>query len=138
VPAFEYACPLRWSDMDAFGHVNNVQYLRYLEDARVAMFLEPPPDERAFTLDGDVVVARHEIDYLRPLVYRRAPVPLRVRVTKIGGASFTLAYTMGEQSTPYITASTVLAAFDQATGRARRLRPAERDWLGTYLEPSPV
>ncbi|MGL5850524.1 MAG: acyl-CoA thioesterase, partial [Phycicoccus sp.] len=27
--------PLRWSDMDAYGHVNNVQFLRLLEDARV-------------------------------------------------------------------------------------------------------
>ncbi|MFD8086272.1 acyl-CoA thioesterase, partial [Kitasatospora sp. NPDC059722] len=30
-----YACPLRWSDMDAFGHVNNVVFLRYLEEARI-------------------------------------------------------------------------------------------------------
>ena len=27
---------LRWSDMDALRHVNNVQFLRFLEDARVA------------------------------------------------------------------------------------------------------
>ena len=32
--------PLRWSDMDAYGHVNNVQYLRLLEDARVIGFRE--------------------------------------------------------------------------------------------------
>ncbi|GAA5012781.1 hypothetical protein GCM10025734_58630 [Kitasatospora paranensis] len=30
-----YDCPLRWSDMDAFGHVNNVVFLRYLEEARI-------------------------------------------------------------------------------------------------------
>ena len=28
-----YRCPLRWSDMDAYGHVNNVVFLRYLEEA---------------------------------------------------------------------------------------------------------
>ena len=32
--------PLRWSDMDAYGHVNNVQFLRLLEDARVIGFEE--------------------------------------------------------------------------------------------------
>ncbi|MGH3519835.1 MAG: thioesterase family protein [Haloechinothrix sp.] len=31
-------CPLRWSDMDAAGHVHDVVYLRYLEEARIDMF----------------------------------------------------------------------------------------------------
>ncbi|MGH8025889.1 MAG: acyl-CoA thioesterase, partial [Pseudoxanthomonas sp.] len=29
------AISVRWGDMDAFNHVNNAQYLRYLEEARV-------------------------------------------------------------------------------------------------------
>ena len=35
-----YRCdyPMRWSDMDAYGHVNNVQYLRFFEDARIEAF----------------------------------------------------------------------------------------------------
>lgn len=27
--------PVQWGDMDAFGHVNNVQYFRYLESSRI-------------------------------------------------------------------------------------------------------
>ncbi len=27
--------PIRWGDMDAFGHVNNTVYFRYMEQARV-------------------------------------------------------------------------------------------------------
>ena len=27
-----YPITVRWSDMDAYAHVNNVQYLRYLEE----------------------------------------------------------------------------------------------------------
>ena len=34
-PAHVYRCPLRWSDMDAYGHVNNVRFLTYLEEARI-------------------------------------------------------------------------------------------------------
>ena len=34
--------PLRWSDMDAYGHVNNVQFLRLLEDARGGLGLHGP------------------------------------------------------------------------------------------------
>ena len=30
--------PVRWGDMDAYGHVNNSVYLTYFEDARIAYF----------------------------------------------------------------------------------------------------
>ena len=49
--------PLRWSDMDAYGHVNNVQYLRLLEDARVIGFREWFLD-RPTMLDEGIVVSR--------------------------------------------------------------------------------
>ncbi len=34
-----YRCeiPVRWGDMDAYGHVNNAVYMRYMEEARVQM-----------------------------------------------------------------------------------------------------
>lgn len=38
-----YNCPLRWSDMDAFGHVNNVVFLRYLEEARIDFMFRLAP-----------------------------------------------------------------------------------------------
>lgn len=65
--------PLRWSDMDAYGHVNNVQFLRLLEDARVVAirewFLGRPS-----MLDEGIVVSRHAIEYRAPLTFRPAPV----------------------------------------------------------------
>ena len=63
--------PLRWSDMDAYGHVNNVQFLRLLEDARVIGFEEWFGQDRS-VLDEGILVARHEIEYLAPLLFRRA------------------------------------------------------------------
>jgi acyl-CoA thioester hydrolase len=32
---FEMLIPIRWGDMDAFGHVNNGSYFRYLETVRI-------------------------------------------------------------------------------------------------------
>ena len=32
---FEMTMPIRWGDMDAMGHVNNIMYFRYLETARI-------------------------------------------------------------------------------------------------------
>ena len=54
--------PLRWSDMDAYGHVNNVQYLRLLEDARVVGFQEWFPDRPDPRRRGHRrVAARHRV-----------------------------------------------------------------------------
>jgi acyl-CoA thioester hydrolase len=134
-----FSCPLRWSDMDSYGHVNNVQYVRLLEEARVAMLFVEPKASDVLTLDGQLVVVRHEIDYQRPLVYRPEPITIETWVTHIGGASFTVAYTVqdapGQDAEVYARAKTVLAAIDTATGHARRLRDDERTWITTYYEP---
>ncbi len=63
-----YRCPLRWADMDAYGHVNNVVFLRYLEEARIDFLFRPEKDFKQGS-----VVSRHEIDYKRQLVHRHTP-----------------------------------------------------------------
>ena len=77
MPVSQYAVDvaLRWSDMDAYGHVNNVQFLRLLEDARVAALADWLGNHDM--LDSGIVVNRHEIEYLAPLVFRPAPVRIR-------------------------------------------------------------
>ena len=130
-----YLCPLRWSDMDAYGHVNNVQFLRLLEEARVAMLFVEPKTADVMTLDGQLVVVRHEIEYTAPLVYRPEPIAIETWVTRIGGASFTVAYEVKDGEQVYARARTVLAAIDKQTGRARRLATDERSWIDAYHEP---
>jgi acyl-CoA thioester hydrolase len=36
----ELSMPLRWGDMDAFGHVNNTVYFRFMEEVRISWFRE--------------------------------------------------------------------------------------------------
>ncbi|RJK97131.1 acyl-CoA thioesterase [Vallicoccus soli] len=143
---YTFACPMRWSDMDAYGHVNNVRFLTYLEEARVEMFvaLHREQQARAATgtsedaalLEGGVLVARHEITYKAPLVHRTAPVPIDVWVRTIGGASFELGYSVhdDEGSTVYATATSTLVAYDFRSARPRRLLDYERAYLERYLE----
>ncbi|MEU6158393.1 thioesterase family protein [Streptomyces sp. NPDC047130] len=132
-----YRCPLRWSDMDAYGHVNNVVFLRYLEEARVDMLFHPEQDH-AFA--RGTVVARHEIDYRRQLVHRHAPVDVEVWVTKVRAASFTLAYEVkdtgsgDEPDLVYARASTVMAPFDFTLQQPRRLTEGERYFLQKYQD----
>ncbi|GAA1958286.1 thioesterase family protein [Kitasatospora viridis] len=134
-----YACPLRWSDMDAFGHVNNVVFLRYLEEARIDFMFHRAAEAGAGEFAGGSVVARHEIDYKLPLVHRPEPVTIETWVTRIGGASVTVGYEVkdvAEDGTEklYVRASTVVVPYDLQAARPRRISPVERAFLTRYLD----
>ncbi|WP_314175238.1 acyl-CoA thioesterase [Streptomyces winkii] len=139
--------------MDAYGHVNNVVHLRYLEEARIDFMFrlagesvaassassssssaespeEPPP------FKAGCVVARHEIDYLRPLFHRYEPVTVETWVTKLNAASATLAYEIKDAGTVYVRAETVLVPYDLEKERPRRLTPGERAFLEDYFDDS--
>lgn len=132
-----YLCPLRWSDMDAFGHVNNVVFLTYLEEARVDMlFVHAGSEAATEQLASGVVVARHEIDYKAPLVFRSEPVAIDLWVTKLGTSSFTLAYEVKDDDGPvYVRAATVMVPYDVKAERPRRVSEDERVALSNFLEP---
>jgi acyl-CoA thioester hydrolase len=137
-----YRCPLRWSDMDAFGHVNNVVFLRYLEEARIDFMFRLAPGDGSPSFSGGSVVARHEIDYVRPLVHRHDPVIIESWVTKINAASLTIAYEVKEADDPtkadsaqvYVRASTVVVPFDLEAQRPRRITAEEKSFLEQYLD----
>ncbi|MGW0333889.1 acyl-CoA thioesterase [Streptomyces sp. NPDC003011] len=124
-----YRCPLRWADMDAYGHVNNVVFLRYLEEARIDFLFRPDKD-----FQQGSVVARHEIDYKRQLVHRHAPVDIELWVTQIRAASFTLSYEVKDPDQVYVQASTVIVPFDFEAQRPRRLTTEEREFLEEYRD----
>ena len=58
-----------WGDMDAYGHVNNVQYLRYFETARIKYFDAILKGTNEWAAEGIPVVAKLSCDYKRPVVY---------------------------------------------------------------------
>ena len=127
--------PLRWSDMDAYGHVNNVQYLRLLEDARVIGFRVWFPD-RPMLLDEGIVVSRHVIEYRAPLTYRPDPVEVDMWVTRVHGAGFDLGYTVRDPASVgqqvYAVAETGLVLYDFAASRPRRLSADARAQLDDH------
>jgi acyl-CoA thioester hydrolase len=140
VPRHVTHVPLRWADLDALGHVNNVVYLRYLQEARVDMLFVHAARHGAEKLAGGVVVSRHEIGYRAPLHFRPAPVRVETWVADVRAASFTLGYEVLDESpsgerTVYAVASSVLVPYDLADGRPRRVAPKERTVLEAFYEP---
>ncbi|QZN86741.1 thioesterase family protein [Cellulomonas sp. C5510] len=156
---------LRWSDMDAYGHVNNVELLRLLEEARIEAFwahpaeagpsgaadrpvwptavLDAGPGAQTFTL-----VARQEVEYLRPVGYRRTPVVVDMWIGHLGGASIDVCYELHDAAPaadgtadpdgPYARAVTTLVLVDAATGAPRRIGEAERAAWSPYVEAPPA
>jgi acyl-CoA thioester hydrolase len=133
-----YRCPLRWADMDVYGVINNVAFMRYLEEARVDFLLGMASAERDSFLGNGSVVVRHEIDYKNQLVHRREPVEIEMWVSRLRAATVTIDYLISDSDRLYASASTVLAPFDYRANRPRRLTGAESAFFAKYLEADRV
>lgn len=131
----------RWSDLDAYNHVNNVTWLEYLQEARVDMLFVHAHRGGADALSQGVLVVKAEINYRRPMTFRQEPYSIEMWVSHIGGGSFTISYEIadppaeaGGKKITYGTASTVLAPVDPSTGAPRRLTDVERQVLSDYTD----
>ncbi|GGM63676.1 thioesterase [Longimycelium tulufanense] len=126
----------RWSDMDAFGHVNHANTVVLLEEARVAMLFVEGARHGVTGMARGMVVARLSVDYHAPLVHNGEPVRIQIAVRDLRAASFVLDYSVhgGRQDTDPVVASahTLMAPYDVAAGRPRRLTDAERDFLAGF------
>ncbi|MBO1768053.1 thioesterase family protein [Allobranchiibius sp. GilTou38] len=137
-PLFHVSVPLRWSDMDALRHVNNVQFLRLLEEARILAFNEWFDGSDEAHERPRLLIARAEIDYLRQLHYRHEPICITTWVTRIAGASFDLGYEVREtpdSTEVFASAETTQVAFDMDTQRPTRLSESARTILQQYAGP---
>ena len=126
-----YECHVRFSDVDVYGHVNNVKYFEYYQEARIA-FLRSLIDSEAEPSFRQVV-ARIDVDYKRPILFRPEPYLVESWVTGIGTSSYDLASRIvdadGPESTVYSTSQVKLVAFDTGSQRSRPLTDAERSRL---------
>ncbi len=120
--------------MDAYGHVNNVVYLSYLEEARVDMLFTQGAEMGIKALSEGVLVARHEIEYKRPLVYHPRGVDIDLWVGAIKGASFEIRYEVHDGEVIFARASSLLVPYDLTAARPRRVSPDERSFLERYLD----
>jgi acyl-CoA thioester hydrolase len=136
-----YECAIRWADMDVLGHVNNVTYVDYLQEARIDMMAVHADMRGGEELAEGVVVVRHEIEFVAPLVFRRKPVLVETWVEQIRAASFTMAYEIYSETDAgrivHLRARSVLAPYRFADEMPRRISPPEREFLERYLEEAP-
>lgn len=101
IPFYSCEIPVRWGDMDAYGHVNNTLYFRYFEEARFQWMLD-----KGLPLKGDThpVVVTIGCTFLRPIFH---PETLRIDVylSEPGRSSFMVNYRVYTLSQPDTTAA---------------------------------
>lgn len=111
------------ADMDRQGHVNNVAFVRYIQDIAIAHWRSVASAEvqTAYTW----VVRRHEIEYLRP-AFAGEELLLRTWLGEPSGATWErfTEILRGSEDKPLVTARTVWVLLDAATNRPRRVDAA--------------
>ena len=118
--------PLRWTDFDLFGHVNNSKYLEFSQDARVAYL-----KDNFGGIDFKVFVRRLEVDLRAPVEPTSPQVTVTSQVFEMGNTSFTTRQEIKDhQDTVAAVVDTVLVAIDPKTLRPRPLTDEERQLMG--------
>lgn len=112
---FSAPIEVRFSDLDAYGHVNNAMFFTYLEVARTKLFLERFID---FMHRGLLfLVVKAECEYKKPIQFP-AQVVVALKVERVGNSSFDLDYSIEDgRGTTFATAKTVMVCFDKKLGR---------------------
>ena len=128
---------MRWSDMDAYQHINNVAFLGYFEMARISLFREQPTHDLRGRQRG-LIVAAHEIAYKRQVVYSSTPLQVDVWITDVRAATFLCRYELFDHGNLAVTGSTKIVSFDFAIARPRRLTPEEKEFLARWSDEPPA
>ncbi|WP_020107642.1 thioesterase family protein [Nocardia sp. 348MFTsu5.1] len=133
----EVSLQLRFGDMDVNRHVNNVQYARLFEEARVRSvsgWVRDGYDQVAIHL------ARQEIEFVTPLYYTPEPVTARVWVSRLGGSSFDFGSSLADPDGKIVAlCETTVVAVDSETGKILPISEEMRAFLKSKsADPVPL
>ncbi len=144
MPRITVPFQLRWADLDANGHVNNVAYLTILEEVRIRALhpiIGALADEHGAIVragGAPVVVARHEIEYLRQMRWSPAPVRAEVWVSRVGRSSAEVCHRLlSPVDVPeeiYAHVISLLVYLDPESQQPRALTPRERASFATLTD----
>ncbi|WP_459191342.1 acyl-CoA thioesterase [Halosimplex sp. J119] len=126
---FEHEVDVRYRDLDTFGHVNNVVYGTYCEQARVAYV------EEVLGIDDidefSAVVVSLNMDF-RSSVTEITTVDVGVAVTHLGESSFTMAYELRQDGDLVVEAETTQVFVDPATRESRSIPSEIRERVADF------
>jgi len=129
-PVFEMSMPIRWGDMDAFGHVNNTVYFRYMEQVRISWFEHIGIAGGNDDGQGPVIV-NASMEFLKQLHYP-GDIVGRMTVGQPGRSSFDTGFELRRADDPdalYARGNARCVWIDYAAGRSVPMPDALRETI---------
>jgi acyl-CoA thioester hydrolase len=133
---FDHPISINESDIDANGHVNNVVYLRWIQEAAVAHWTSVTTAEVRAGISW--VVVRHEIDYKKP-AFRGDSLVARTRIEEVTAATTERFCEILRREGGELLAKsrTIWCAIDPRTGRPRRIDARVRSYFAARMPAPP-
>lgn len=129
----EFALSVRFSDLDTYGHVNNVKYFEYFQEARIDYMARIWENVPAETPQVPMVIAQTAVDYRVPILFRTEPYAVHSWVSHVGRSSFVIESEIVDGDQVLARARVVLVTFDMQTQKAAPAPAAYRDLLEAEL-----
>ncbi len=130
--------PLRWTDQDAYRHLNHARAVTLLEEARIDLFFAAAAAGGVGGFATGLLVVELGVRYRRQISYRPEPLLVEMWVDQVRAASFRISYVLhdgpGEDDPVAIVATTGMALFDLDAQRPRRITDDERVFLEKWAD----
>lgn len=109
----------RFTDLDPLGHVNNVAYFDYLQEARIGVLRDI---DLVSSESFAQIVVRQEITHLKPLLLSTEPLIIETWIEGLRNSSYTVRYRIiDEEGDVAAEASTMCAVVDPTTTKPIRM-----------------
>jgi len=118
---FRMPVALRWRDLDAFNHVNNSNFLTYLEEARIRWFASWASSNNGGEWVNEEMaplLAAVQLNYRMPIPYP-SEVVVELFTDRVGTSSVTIGHRIMSEdgATLYCDGHVVVVWIDRASGR---------------------
>ncbi len=125
-----YRAQVRPSDLDQRGQVSDVAVFELLQESRVQYLMNLHTRGQDWTQH---VVARTDVDLLRPIPFRTAPYEVHSWLGRLGTRSFTICAELRDADTVLAEATVSMVTFDPQTQRSAEMAPTQRATLEAEL-----
>jgi acyl-CoA thioester hydrolase len=136
--AFVTQVPLRWTDQDAYQHLNHARAVTLLEEARIELFFHDAVSSGVSGFVGGLFVVSLHVDYKKQVAYRSRTLRVALTIDDVRAASFVIRYRLHlgpDADDPVaVIASTKMAVFDMVAQIPRRIEDEERAFLLGYSD----
>ncbi|MFM8774348.1 MAG: acyl-CoA thioesterase [Actinomycetota bacterium] len=123
----------RFSDLDPLGHVNNVAYHDYLQEARMGLIGDL---DAVVSADFAQIVVSQEIRHRKPLGHSPEPVRIEIGISNMARTSYTIDYRiLDEDGEVAAEATTWMAVVDPRSGRPIRIPQGLLGRLAPHADP---